>query len=167
MPPKGWYDKDDPPPEITVAESLTWCTLSMRVFPFFCFPGLYRGMLLIDGIFSAIFTYPPDCDEKKIVRISPFPFLPAVDIAPSFTEMFSLIDIFHTVRKDQIIRQLEIGYLSTQRKHELLKSRGLEEKKETNEFRRETATLQNLLEIAEEKMEEFIRSDKTKAFWNR
>jgi hypothetical protein len=39
---------------LSARESLYVSTLSMRIFPFFTFPGVYRRMVLIDGVFTKV-----------------------------------------------------------------------------------------------------------------
>ena len=52
----------------SLRESMFWTTLSMRIFPFYRYPGFYRRMLIIDGVFSAMFCKPPHLDEMKVGR---------------------------------------------------------------------------------------------------
>jgi len=49
----------------SIDESNYWTTLSMRIFPFYLFPGYYRGMLCIDGCFTRQFLVPENANLDK------------------------------------------------------------------------------------------------------
>ena len=82
---------------ISLEESLYWTTLSMRIFPFFRYPGWFRNMFVVDGFFSAIWCTPPNVsDPDRLIRVSPFP-LPQADVCPKLGEgeFFSPLDVMY------------------------------------------------------------------------
>jgi hypothetical protein len=154
-------------------EALYIGNLSMRIFPFFNFPGFFRKMVLIDGGFTAIWAVPDDANIDKIVRISPFP-LTGADISPSFEERFSARDVMYSRYKKQMWNEMKIGYRSAKRAHQRLIGKGLTEIMPEEEDEEEegeeggggrVGSLNHFLTSADAMLNSFIVDDKMKTKW--
>mmetsp|Transcript_17543 Transcript_17543/g.35187 ORF Transcript_17543/g.35187 Transcript_17543/m.35187 type:complete len:330 (+) Transcript_17543:203-1192(+) len=150
----------------SLRESLFWTTLSMRIFPFYRYPGWFRRMIIVDGVFSAMFCEPPNLDEGKAIRISPFA-VPGAIVHPLYSEHFSAYDIAYSRRKSQMFSQLKIGFEAAQRAHGKLLERGLSPKEtpQTDEFG-QPGTIEHMMAMAESELEEFIKQDPLKTDWD-
>jgi len=147
-------------------EAFYWTTLSQRIFPFYRYPGYHKGMLIADGVFSGIWSKPPNLDETKYIRISPFP-VPGADVAPQrgSGECFSFMDVAYSRSKERMWRELEVGYKCAERAHRVLVGKGLEERvcNEKDSFG-EVGTMDHMLSEFEDVMVEFNKTDKHKTW---
>lgn len=147
-------------------EAFYWSTLSQRIFPFYRYPGYYKGMLIADGFFSGIWSKPPNLDESKFIKITPFP-IPGADVSPKrgSGECFSVIDVGYSRSKERMWRQLEVGYKCAERAHKALVRKGLVEKlcNERDRFG-SVGSLNHMLEEFDDVMEEFKKTDKHKTW---
>ncbi|ETO26946.1 hypothetical protein RFI_10186 [Reticulomyxa filosa] len=116
-------------------ESFYAMSCSMRVLPFFKSPGYMRGMFLLDGVFSAIFTIPPDQNEDYVIRITPCSNLLSgirADIQPDVydkDEYFRIIDILKVPNLEEILIQFRQGYKDALRSRDRLIAKGMIPKK--------------------------------------
>ena len=77
----------------------------------------------IDGALSAAYAIPEDQDPEKIVRISPFPFVP-VDIRMPFLPWFHCWNAFFPVDAKRSAELFAHGYKTARAHHELFLEKG-------------------------------------------
>ena len=138
----------------------------MRIFPFYIFPGWYRGMILIDGCFSGMWSVPSDADESKVLRISPFP-IPGADVRPDLRDAFSAGDVLYSRWRHQIFEEMLVGFRCCKRAHDKIVEKGVpcirgKEGGEAREGRAEEGSEQHMVDSATVKMEEFQLRDPRK-----
>jgi hypothetical protein len=152
----------------SLEESLYWTTLSMRIFPFYRYPGWYKGMLIVDGFFSAIWCTPPNADESKLIRVCPFT-IPGTDICPTLAESFSAYDVMYSRTKEQMWWQMEVGYRACERAHKGLVAKGLveleQEDKEEKDEHGVPGTLEHMMAEREAEIKRFKRADPRDTKW--
>jgi len=112
----------------SIKESLWFATASMRVLPFFDRFALLKGMCLVDGGFSAMYSIPPGASPERTIRVSPFSFMPGANIKPLKGQDRPWQEIFYTRSRKQLLAQVRAGYMDSMRVHSDLVARGLQEK---------------------------------------
>jgi len=102
---------------------------SMCTLPFFRRLGrLPDGSACGDGNFSMMYAIPDDVDAEKLVRITPWCFLPA-DVKPSkYSKMHFVDAFFPTGPRAQIDDQFCVGYQTAWDHHEVFVKKGLKPK---------------------------------------
>ena len=115
---------------------------SMRVLPFFSTPGYFRKKILLDGLFSALFTIPIEYydidddfsnNQHKIIRITPSSRVKFADIKPNYlkkSQCFQWGDVFRKPELTDIYTYFERGYLDAMQARKRLISKGLIPKKQ-------------------------------------
>ena len=129
-----------PPQQVTLTEPVSvdetnyWTTLSMRIFPFFIFPGLHKGMVIVDGCFTTQFSIPPGADESKVIKISPFRSLRVLgaDVVPPEGESFTIREVLYSRYRDDIFKGLKLGYEAARNARGVMIEKGLVEKVKGN-----------------------------------
>jgi len=105
-------------------ESFYAMSCSMRILPFFRSFGYFRGMLLLDGAFTAFYSVPMDADPSRIIRITVSSRIEA-DIQPPPDHYFTVLDVFKMPSLHFLTEQFERGYKDAMRARPALLAKGL------------------------------------------
>eukprot|EP00397_Hematodinium_sp_SG-2012_P021800 GEMP01022545.1.p1 GENE.GEMP01022545.1~~GEMP01022545.1.p1 ORF type:complete len:264 (+),score=62.68 GEMP01022545.1:593-1384(+) len=109
----------------TLKEAVRHFMWSICVPPFFRRPcRLDNGRFVFDGAFSALYGVPEDADEAKVVRITPWPFIPG-DVKCRRFQTMHLLDCIYPVGLERQKQQFITGYKLARHHHDVFVKKGL------------------------------------------